>query len=63
MMDQKDLLVERWQEALAQIGRPREKLGRMRLGKGTVLALWGLRLYVIAMLGLIGAKFVGGLAM
>lgn len=43
---------------LAESNPTREPLGPMRLGRGAKLALWGLRLYVLGMLGLVGLKFL-----
>lgn len=51
---EKDLM----REALAAVERERRPLGRMRMRPATTAALWGLRLYVIGMMGLIGAKFL-----
>jgi len=43
---------------LAEEGRAHQRLGRMAMQRWTVIALWGLRFYVVAMLLLFTLKFL-----
>ncbi|HLH72133.1 MAG TPA: hypothetical protein VKX96_02535 [Chloroflexota bacterium] len=50
--------LEELQALLREEGRDRKPLGRMPMQRWSLLSLWALRLYVVAMFLLFGVKFL-----
>lgn len=50
--------LEELNAVLAEEGRINQPLGRMAMRRWTLIALWGLRFYVVAMLFLFAFKFI-----
>lgn len=50
--------LEELNEVLAEETRTHLPLGRMEMRRWTVIALWGLRVYVVALLAVFALKFL-----